>query len=80
MADEAFEEDLVRRAQSGELSVAPFLVSVLGDRLLGYARGHAGNPSCRSSGIPNRLDLHRQDRVLFPAATGGTVVGITGWR
>jgi RNA polymerase sigma factor (sigma-70 family) len=41
MAEDPLEEDLVRRARAGEQSVGPLLVSLLGERLLGYARAHA---------------------------------------
>ena len=36
-----FEAELVAKARHGDPSAAPFLVSCFGERLLGYARGHA---------------------------------------
>lgn len=38
---DAIERDLLGRAQRGDTSAAPFLVSYLGDHLLGYARSIA---------------------------------------
>src|SRR4051794_33526926 len=36
-----FEAELAAKARNGDPSAAPFLVSCFGERLLGYARGHA---------------------------------------
>jgi RNA polymerase sigma-70 factor (ECF subfamily) len=38
VAADSFDDDLVRRAKSGDDLAAPMLISVLGDRLLGFAR------------------------------------------
>jgi RNA polymerase sigma factor (sigma-70 family) len=65
MADYELEEDLIRRAQAGELSVAPLLVSVFGDRLLGYARSHA----------PDLSDSDREQIVELAVEAGVRAMG-----
>jgi RNA polymerase sigma factor (sigma-70 family) len=41
MSDDDLEAELVGLAKRGDPSAAPFLVSLCGERLLGYARAHA---------------------------------------
>ena len=65
MPDYELEEDLIRRAQAGELSVAPLLVSVFGDRLLGYARSHA----------PDLTDSDREQIVELAVEAGVRAMG-----
>lgn len=60
MADDDFEDELIRRAQHGEVGVAPLLVSLFGDRLLGYARGHA----------PDLSDADREQIVELAVEAG----------
>src|SRR6202034_3619686 len=39
--DQSFEEELVTKAKIGDPSAPPFLVSLYGEKLLGFARAHA---------------------------------------
>lgn len=59
------EDDLVARAKRGDPSAGPFLVSLYGERLLGYARAHA----------PDLTDVDRESIVEMAIEAGVRAIG-----
>lgn len=63
--DGDLEAELVDKARRGDPSAAPFLVSCFGERLLGFARGHA----------PDLSDTDREQVVELAIEAGVRAIG-----
>jgi RNA polymerase sigma factor (sigma-70 family) len=63
--DQQIDKDLIDRATKGDPSAGPFLVSLYGERLLGYARAHA----------PDLTDADRESIVEQAIEAGVRAIG-----
>lgn len=70
--DQSFEEELVAKAKIGDPSAPPFLVSLYGEKLLGFARAHAPDltDADRESIVETAIEAGVRSIAKFDPARG----------